>query len=184
MLRRELVYLKNEKDIYIPLVGMYILHMKSINRFRCSLVLLTSLIFPVAGAESSMEIEKSYQINYPVDVVYRAWVSSDTVIPPATSMDVLPEVGGHYRLIMEMPEFVGKNEGVFKLVEPEKRVVYTWEWNDDGEVTTIDVQFSDAESGTKIDLKHTGFTKPESVTNHDSGWDSYMDGFVKHLDSL
>ena len=54
-----------------------------------------------------MIIEKQYELPFPISHVYAAWVSSDTVIPPATSMDVLPEVGGHYRLIMEMPDFSG-----------------------------------------------------------------------------
>ena len=128
-----------------------------------------------------MELKKSYTLPFPVDTVYAAWVSSNTVIPPATGMDVLPEVGGHYRLVMEMPDFSGKNEGEFLVVEPNARVTYTWEWNNDGEVSTIDVRFNAAGEGTRIDLVHHGFTSEESVTNHDSGWDSYVEGFIKHL---
>ena len=128
-----------------------------------------------------MEITKTYELPFPVEVVYQAWVSSDTVIPPATSMDVLPEVGGHYRLLMEMPDFTGKNEGEFLAVDPNQRVVYTWEWNGDGEVSTIDVTFTASDSGTLVELKHTGFNKQESVDNHDSGWDSYIQGFTAHL---
>ena len=128
-----------------------------------------------------MGINKHYELPFPVEMVYTAWVSSDTVIPPATSMDVLPEVGGHYRLIMEMPDFIGRNEGEFLLVEPNARVTYTWEWNNDGEVSTIDVRFKPSGEGTSIDLVHNGFTSDESVTNHDSGWDSYVEGFTKHL---
>jgi uncharacterized protein YndB with AHSA1/START domain len=128
-----------------------------------------------------MEINKHYELPFPVETVYAAWVSSDTIIPPATGMDVLPEVGGHYRLIMEMPDFSGRNEGKFLLVEPDTRVTYTWEWNSDGEVSTIDVRFKAAGGGTRIDLIHSGFTNDESVTNHDSGWDSYVEGFTKHL---
>lgn len=128
-----------------------------------------------------MEIRKRYELPFPVETVYAAWVSSDTVIPPATSMDVLPEVGGHYRLIMEMPDFSGRNEGEFLLVEPNARVVYTWQWNNDGEVSTIDVRFNVSGEGTRIDLVHNGFTSDESVTNHDSGWDSYLEGFTTHL---
>ena len=131
-----------------------------------------------------MKIEKTYELPYPVATVYSAWVSSDTVIPPATSMDVLPEVGGHYRLIMEMPDFSGKNEGTFSVVEPNARVVYTWEWNGDGEVTTIDVRFEATSDGTRVTLLHTGFTKEESVSNHDGGWDSYLEGFTAHLATL
>ena len=128
-----------------------------------------------------MELSKTYELPFPLEVVYAAWVSSDTVISPATSMDVLPKVGGHYRLIMETPDFSGRNDGEFLLVEPNSRVTYTWEWNADGEVSTIDVRFTASGKGTRIDLVHRGFRRQESVSNHDSGWDSYIDGFTRYL---
>ena len=84
-------------------------------------------------------------------------------------------------MIMEMPDFSGKNEGEFLVVEPNRQVVYTWEWNGDGEVSEIDVRFEASGDGTRISLTHYGFTKEESVTNHDSGWDSYIEGFTNHL---
>lgn len=65
-----------------------------------------------------MVIEKQYELPFSRDVVYTVWVSSDTVISPATSMDVLPEIGGHYRLFMETPEFASKNEGYFLVSSP------------------------------------------------------------------
>lgn len=132
--------------------------------------------------EGTMLITKTYELPYPLADVYAAWVSSETVIPPATSMDVLPIEGGHYRLYMETPDFTMTNEGKFTVVKPEEQVVYTWEWNKDGEVTTIDVRFSATEVGTRIDLTHTGFEKAESVQMHDEGWDSYIRGLIVFLD--
>lgn len=131
-----------------------------------------------------MQLDKTYELPFPVAKVYGAWVSSETVIPPATKMDVLPEVGGHYRLFMETPDFTMTNEGAFSVVEPEQRLVYTWEWNHDGEVSTIEVRFKPTDLGTRIDLTHSGFTKLESVEQHDSGWDSYVDGVIGFLSSL
>ncbi len=128
-----------------------------------------------------MQIEKVYELPFPVDRVYRAWVSSNTVIAPATAMDIDPRVGGHYRLIMETPEFSGRNEGVFLLVEDREHVRYTWEWNGDGEVTEIDVRFSDSNTGSLVSIQHTGFQKQESVENHASGWDSYIAGLTEFL---
>ena len=128
-----------------------------------------------------MQLEKRYELRFPVAKVYAAWVSSDTVIPPATKMDVLPKVGGHYRLSMRTPDFTMTNEGTFSLVEPEQRVVYTWEWNHDGEISTIDVRFSETPAGTQIDIVQSGFEKSESVEQHDAGWDSYIEGFTKFL---
>lgn len=129
------------------------------------------------------QIDKTYELNFPVARVYAAWVSSDTVIAPATAMDVLAEVGGHYRLIMDLPDFKGRNEGVFRAVEPEQRLCYTWEWNNDGEVSNIDVRFSATPTGCRIDLSHSGFHSDASAERHATGWDSYMAGFEALLKS-
>ena len=128
-----------------------------------------------------MIIEKTYEIALPPDQVYAAWVSSDTVIAPATAMDINPVVGGHYRLVMQTAEFSGRNEGTFLEVEDGKHVRYTWEWNGDGEISEIDVVFTATDSGTRIELVHSKFAKQESVDQHSSGWDSYIEGFKAFL---
>jgi len=130
-----------------------------------------------------MDIHKVYTVPFPPETVYAAWVSSDTVIAPATAMDIDPVVGGHYRLIMETPEFAGRNEGAFLAVDPNAHLRYTWEWNGDGEVTEIDVTFSATQEGTEIKLTHSGFRNEESKERHSSGWDSYIGGFSAFLAS-
>ena len=108
-----------------------------------------------------MLIEKTYAVSFPPERVYTAWVSSNTVIAPATAMDIDPVVGGHYRLKMETPGFSGRNEGVFLAVEEGKHVRYNWEWNGDGEISEIDVTFSATEDGTQIKLVHSKFIKQQ-----------------------
>jgi uncharacterized protein YndB with AHSA1/START domain len=128
-----------------------------------------------------MDIDKLYHLPFSPATVYAAWVSSETVIAPATRMEIDPIVGGHYRLFIETPEMTMRNFGTFLLVEPHARLCYTWEWNKDGEVSEIDVTFAPAGSGTDVHLRHTGFTKPESRVAHDRGWDSYIDGLSAFL---
>ena len=74
-----------------------------------------------------MDIEKIYELPFPVGDVYGAWTSPDTVVPPATRMEVEPIVGGPYRVIIETPDFSARTDGKFLVVEPERRVRYTWE---------------------------------------------------------
>ncbi|MEM7445605.1 MAG: SRPBCC domain-containing protein [Pseudomonadota bacterium] len=128
-------------------------------------------------------IEKKYVLPFPLEQVYQAWVSSDTVIPPATAMDIDPVAGGHYRLIMESPEFSARSEGVFSRVEPNQRLTYSWEWNGDGEVSEIDVVFTQHPDGTVISLTHSGFEKEQSRDMHATGWDSYAEGLTRHLEA-
>lgn len=123
-----------------------------------------------------MDIDKTYLLPFPKELVYSAWTSSKTVIPPATRMDIDPVVGGHYRLFMEMPDVKMSNEGRFLEVTANRLLKYTWEWNGDGEVTEITVIFEALKVGTEIRILHSGFASKESVAMHDSGWDSYVDG--------
>lgn len=138
-------------------------------------------ILSLSMSHTTLTLHKQYTIAQPLARVYDAWVSSDTVIPPATRMDIKPEVGGQYELYMEGEEFSGYNKGTFLDVKPQEMVRYTWEWNDDGQVTEIEVHFSASDSGTEVALIHSGFTDETSRNNHDAGWDAYIDGFTKHL---
>lgn len=128
-----------------------------------------------------MKIEKTCILPFPAARVYAAWISPTTVIPPATRMEIDARVGGHYRLIMESPDFAARAEGIFKTVEPGTRLVYSWEWNGDGEVSEIAVAFRERFGETEIRLRHSGFDKPESAALHDTGWDSYLAGLRGHL---
>ena len=103
-----------------------------------------------------MDIEKVYDMPFSPEAVYAAWVSSDTVIPPATAMDINPVVGGHYRLVVKSDEWDTQNEGKFLEVEENKHLRYTWEWNQDGDVTEIEVTF---------------------------GWDGYIKGLAAFMDA-
>ena len=126
-------------------------------------------------------IDKRYVLPFPLARVYDAWISSKTIIPPATDMDVHPVVGGHYRLIMDTPAFSSRNDGRFLFVAPEQHLRYTWQWRGDDEITEIDVTFAKHATGTEVAITHSGFQSEESYTNHDNGWDSYIAGFIAHL---
>ena len=128
-----------------------------------------------------MDIEKEYTLPFSPEAVYAAWVSSDTVIPPATGMDINPVVGGHYRLVVKDDQWDTQNEGEFLEVEENRHLRYTWEWNRDGDVTEIDVTFAAAPSGTRLTLVHSGFKTRESHDNHDAGWDAYIQGLTSFM---
>ncbi|WP_271845181.1 SRPBCC family protein [Cognatishimia sp. SS12] len=119
---------------------------------------------------------------FPRAQVFQAWVSSDTVIAPAQRMHVEPWVGGVYQLFMDAGD-TPSNAGRFLQVIPDAFLKYSWEWYGDGHVTEIDVRFTDAPGGTTVTLSHGPFSDPDSYAAHDTGWDSYIAGFERHLQS-
>lgn len=97
-------------------------------------------------------------------------------------MEIDPQIGGDYRLIINTPDFKARCEGTFLVVEPDNRLVYSWSWEGDDNVTQIDVQIADDPDGAKVTLSHSGFSDEQSRTNHDHGWDSFFTGFEAFLD--
>jgi len=128
-----------------------------------------------------MHIDSIWYLPFPPSRVYSAWVSNDTIIPPATRMDVKAEVGGHYRLTAEGDDFTATNEGKFLEVEKDKRLLYSWHWQGDEETTQVEVLFNPHPEGTELRLRHGTFTTKESLVNHDNGWNSYVAGLRELL---
>jgi uncharacterized protein (TIGR03086 family) len=71
--------------------------------------------------------------------------------------------------------------GTFLEVEPGKRLVYTWGWEEDGEPvpgeSTITITLEPAEGGTTVRLVHEGLT-PEQDERHTVGWEHFMSRLV------
>lgn len=128
-----------------------------------------------------MDIRQSYELSFPVAELYAAWVSSATVISPATAMEIEPVVGGLYRLIMNTDGVPAIAAGRFQLVQHNRKLRYTWEWNHDGEVSVIEVTFTEIPMGTRIDIHHSEFDYAQSAERHAAGWDSYIEGLANFL---
>lgn len=133
---------------------------------------------------TNLSITKTYNIDLPREQLYEAWISPETVIAPVSKIEVDPKVGGYLRLIAETPEGNSVMHGEFLVLAHPDQLVYTWEWDQNGEVTQITVDFRERAGGTEIMLNHTGFESEESRAMHDAGWDSYVDGVVQKLEGL
>jgi uncharacterized protein YndB with AHSA1/START domain len=130
----------------------------------------------------------------PVALVFRAftdpslmrrWWSPD----PTVALDVLDwdlVVGGGWRSAYRFPEGqVIHVRGVFRTIEPDRRLGFTWTWEPPdphaGIETVVSVTFEGAAAGTTVRVHHEGFPDDPSRTRHDAGWASTLDRLTEVL---
>lgn len=94
-------------------------------------------------------------------------------------VDVDLTVGGRFRVVMAMPHGDHEATGVYREVDPPRRVVCTWAWvgedqNDLGEETLLTFELEPREGGTQVILTHERLPTAESRDNHETGWASAL----------
>lgn len=97
----------------------------------------------------------------------------------AVSAAVDLRVGGDYRLTV-VPGSIAY--GTFTEIEPGKRLVYTWGWQDQEHDpapggSTIAVEFEPVGDQTKVTMTHSGLDE-EGAANHSVGWTHFCDRLV------
>ncbi|MFH5878856.1 TIGR03086 family metal-binding protein [Arthrobacter sp. NA-172] len=85
-------------------------------------------------------------------------------------------VGGEYRWTITPGHHAA---GTFTEIEPGKRVVFTWGWEQPeapaDNVSTVAITLEPADGGTSVRLVHEGLPTPEAVAAHAEGWNHYLD---------
>lgn len=121
------------------------------------------------------------------DTVFRAWTEPEQLRrwshPEGGALvDVQVDlvVGGRYRLAMRTPDGeVHTAIGVYREIERPRRLVYTWDWEEDafrvGE-TLVTVEFKDLRGSTEVVLTHERFPDADTKAHHEQGWTGLMNG--------
>ena len=141
--------------------------------------------------KTSLQIKRF--INAPRARVYAAWTDPaqlkewwgpETVRTRNFVADV--RVGGKYRwdLINQEDEEMSVF-GEYRELVPEKRIVFTWKWDDDdvweNRNSVVTVELFDAAGGTELHLRHEQLPSTESRDRHNEGWNSVLDRLEKFL---
>ena len=86
--------------------------------------------------------------------------------------------GGQYRWTINPGHTAS---GTITEVEPGKRIVFTWGWEDSDDLapgaSTVTITLEPAEGGTNVRLVHSGLT-PEQAAGHLEGWNHYGERLV------
>jgi uncharacterized protein YndB with AHSA1/START domain len=106
------------------------------------------------------------------------WWAPDGYEPSIDALDARP--GGRWRTILRRPD--GGQiaaSGVYRIVEPSRRLVFTWAWEDQsgarGHETEVMVSFEPAPGGTRLVLVQQRFESKPARDNHTRGWSASLD---------
>lgn len=147
--------------------------------------------------EQNLEIRKSIVIEASPEIVFKAIIEPEEIIQWLPDQAILePKVGGRVRIITLKeihPEWKLERdiimEGTIKEFVPNKKLSYTWKFNDtpDFPETTVTWELEQIEHNkTKLELTHSGFTGKEkgnfSIESHTQGWTEGLTELAKQCE--
>ncbi len=82
------------------------------------------------------------------------------------------QVGGDYRALFQSPEgFQQTIGGQYKCIDKNKRLTFTWRWDDTNDITKVDLRFYSCQNNTaKMIMHQTGFHKQLEMKQQQQEW--------------
>jgi uncharacterized protein YndB with AHSA1/START domain len=144
-----------------------------------------------ASEKLSLEIKRF--INAPRDRVYAAWIDPAQLRQwfgpekvQTRNLIADARVGGKFRWDLTNSEGEKMTcRGEYRELQPGKKIVFTWEWQDDEDwenhTSVVTVELSDCDGGTELRLIHEQLPNEASRDGHTGGWNSALDKLEKFL---
>jgi len=112
------------------------------------------------------------------------WWGPQGVACPAAEIDL--RVGGTYRIANRFPDgTVVWITGLFELIEPPHRLVYTWKLESQmGPTERVSVCFEQLADSTEVVVTHERIADEAVRTSHERGWNGCLDSLVKYAERL
>lgn len=143
--------------------------------------------------DQAMELKLKRSFSAPINRVFRAWSDPEVLKMwwhagaeyECSVAEVDFKVDGLYRLGMihiekKVEHVVG---GRFIEIIPNKKIVFTWKWENRDEIdsSTVSIDLIETENGTDLILTHTGFSSDDSKNDHNRGWNLCLDELINLL---
>ena len=131
-----------------------------------------------AGEAEALEVRRTFRAR--AERVFAAWTTPEEMkrwsapgplTTPLAEVDL--RVGGRYRIHMREPDGAEHRvRGVYREVEPPRRLVYTWAWEGDPQETdsVVTVEFNERDGATEVVVRHEGLPTKDSRDQHEQGW--------------
>ena len=136
-------------------------------------------------SEATLRLERL--IPSPPELLFALWTEPAQLVRwwapegyEASVDDLDTRPGGRWRVTMRRPDGgVVVTSGVYRIVEPPRRLAFTWAWEDEsgarGHETEVVVSFEAAPGGTRVVLLQQRFESKQARDNHTVGWSSAFD---------
>jgi uncharacterized protein YndB with AHSA1/START domain len=115
------------------------------------------------------------------EVIRRWWHAAPDWDTPEVRVD--PRVGGQVRVVMRDPHKDVRYGGGGEYVEidPPRRLVFTWTWDDDREQVQqlIEIEFEESDGVTTMRFTHNDLWNDEAVASHEEGWNAAFDNLAR-----
>jgi len=122
------------------------------------------------------------------DVVFEAWTDpqglrewmcpGDTVSAEAT-LDL--RVGGSYRIVMKSKAREYAHTGVYQVVDPPSKLVFTWTREEDEAPTLVTVEFIAHGDESELVITHERFEDAEVMKRYRGGWGTIAEKLATFL---
>jgi uncharacterized protein YndB with AHSA1/START domain len=142
--------------------------------------------------EDRLELVITRLLDAPPMLVYKVWTEPEHMVrwmgpkgftAPSARLDV--REGGQYRALIRSPE--GKDywfHGVYREVVENKRLVFTFAWEEDGErglENLITLTFTEENGKTRMTFKQAPFQSVEERDGHEGGWSEAFDKLTAYV---
>jgi uncharacterized protein YndB with AHSA1/START domain/DNA-binding transcriptional ArsR family regulator len=132
---------------------------------------------------ASMMASAETVIEAPPDRVFAAWCDPRTARkflcvgdPAQGEARIDARVGGEIFIVMAEGATRILHRGEFLVVDPPRRLVFTWISQPTAlRLTVVAVDFEAEGKGTRVTLRHEGFADPETARAHSGGWNGILE---------
>jgi uncharacterized protein YndB with AHSA1/START domain len=109
----------------------------------------------------------------------REWMCPGDIVSTEAELDL--RVGGSYRIVMKSKTQDHVHTGVYQVVDPPSKLVFTWTQDEKEVPTLVTVEFIAHGNGCELVLTHERFRDADVMKRYQGGWGTIAEKFAAYL---